>query len=488
MRLLSRYCIGVIFAAALSARGQALSSYLWTNVTAFPGLPSIANAICITAPPGETNRLFICEHGGIIDVITNLAAPNRTVFMNLSSRTYFSGEAGLLGLAFHPGFATNGYFYVSYNSKPNSSLADIVSRFKISSTNSNQGDPNSEVQLYSQPDRADNHNGGDVHFGPDGYLYISVGDEGNEYNTLHDAQHIDQNLFSGILRVDVDRLPGSLAPNPDSGATISTNYTIPPDNPFVGATTFDGATVNPAQVRTEFWAVGLRNPWRFSFDPVTGLLYCGDVGQDTVEEVDIIKKGGNYGWATYEGTLSPPPGVNTNGQPVAQNVTWPIVAYNHGSATNQGNCIIGGVVYRGSRFPELNGAYVYADYVRGHFWATFYDGTNATPPVLLFNGSSPTAIGVDPRNGDILYTMDGTSTIRRIIAQKPTIGSIDFDTTGVVLNGAGGPPGSNYYLLTSTNLMNWVYSFTGQLDGLGNFMLTNPVSTNGPQKFYRISR
>lgn len=478
----------MVFAAAFFVRGQTLNSYLWTNVVAFPALPAIANAVCITAPPGETNRLFICEHGGIIDVITNLAAPNRTVFMDLSSRTYFSGEAGLLGLAFHPGFATNGYFYVSYNGQTNSSIADIVSRFKISSANINQGDPNSEVQLYSQLDRANNHNGGDVHFGPDGYLYISVGDEGDEYNTLHNAQRVNSNLFSGILRIDVNKLPGSLAPNPEARALISANYAIPADNPFVGATSFDGISVNPAQVRTEFWAVGLRNPWRFSFDPVTGILYCGDVGQDTVEEVDIIKKGGNYGWATYEGALSPPPGVNTNGQPIAQNAIAPIIAYNHGSATNQGNCIIGGVVYRGSRFPELNGAYVYADYVAGRFWATFYDGTNATPPVLLFNASKPTAFGVDPRNGDLLYTIDGTAAIQRVISLTPNIGSIDFSMTNVVLNGAGGPPGSNYFLLTSTNLMNWAYSFTGQLDALGNFMLTNPMSTNDSKKFYRISR
>ncbi|HXS69699.1 MAG TPA: hypothetical protein VN761_12705, partial [Candidatus Polarisedimenticolia bacterium] len=211
-------------------------------------------------------------------------------------------------------------------------------------------------------------------------------------------------------------------------------------------------------------------------------------GQDRVEEVDIIKKGGNYGWATYEGATSPPSGVSTNGQPVAQNVTFPLIQYNHGSATNQGNCIIGGYVYRGTRFPALKGAYVYADYSDGYFWATFYDGAHATTPVVLFKGSSPTAFGIDPRNGDILYTMDGASTIRRIISQKPNIGSISLDTTNVVLTGVGGPPGSNYFLLASTNFVSWINSFTGQLDGLGNFILTNPVTTNAPQKFYRISR
>src|SRR5205814_4227253 len=136
---------------------------------------------------------------------------------------------------FHPGYATNGFFYIFYSGSTNSSLCEFVSRFHVSPINANQGDLNSEVQLFAQLDRADNHNAGDVHFGPDGYLYISVGDEGNQYNILHNAQHINSNLFSGILRIDVDKRPGSLAPNPNSTALITTNYAIPPDNPFDGA-------------------------------------------------------------------------------------------------------------------------------------------------------------------------------------------------------------------------------------------------------------
>ncbi len=477
----------VILGGLLTAQGQGLANYKWTNVVAFTGLPTFANPICITSPPGETNRLFVCEHGGNIVVITNLAAPTRTVFMNLGGRVQFSGEAGLLAIAFHPGFATNGYFYVSYNGNTNSSLCDVVSRFKISASNTNQGDATSEVPLYVQLDRANNHNGGDLHFGPDGYLYVSVGDEGNEYNTLHNAQHIDGGFFAGMLRLDVDKLPGSLAPNTNATALITANYAVPSDNPFVGATTFDGLPVNTSQLRTEFWAVGLRNPWRFNFDPLTGILYCGDVGQDTVEEVDIIKKGGNYGWASREGFLSPPPGVNTNGQPVPQNPIAPLLQYNHGSGATNGNCIIGGVVYRGSRFPALYGAYLYGDYSGKKFWASFYDGTNATTPFLLFGGQAPTAFGVDPRNGDVLYCVDGTTAIQRIIALTPTINSIGYNTTNVLLSGAGGLPNGNYFLLTSTDLFNWKNSFTGQLDGLANFNLTN-LTTNSSQKFYRISR
>ena len=472
----------------LTAEGQGLTNYKWTNVVAFPSLPAFASPICIASPPGETNRLFVCEHGGNIVVITNLAAPTRTIFMDLSSRVVLSGEAGLLAIAFHPGFATNGYFYVSYNGSTNFTLCDVVSRFKVSASNTNQGDATSETPLYVQIDRADNHNGGDLHFGPDNYLYVSLGDEGNEYNTLHSAQHIDAGFFSGILRLDVDKLPGSLAPHTNATALITSNYAVPADNPFVGATTFDGIALNTSQLRTEFWAVGLRNPWRFSFDPLTGFLYCGEVGQDTVEEVDIIKKGGNYGWATYEGNLTPPPGVSTSGQPVAQNPIPPIIQYNHGSGATNGNCIIGGVVYRGSRFPEMNGVYVYGDYAAAKFWGTTYDGTKATTPVMMFSGPKPTGFGVDPSNGDILFCVDGTGALRRIIGLTPTINSISYNTTNIFLSGAGGPPGSNYFLQTSTNLMNWLNSFTGQFDGLANFQMTSSTGTNSQQQFYRISR
>lgn len=491
MRSIFRYCVGVIIfaAAAVSASGQNIGSYTWTNVLAFPSLPSFAVPVCITSPPGETNRLFIVEHSGDIVVVTNLAAPNRTVFLNLASEVYYTGESGILGLAFHPGFATNGYFYVSYTSGSSSAEFDVLSRFQVSATNPNQGNLASELKLFSQPDRANNHNAGDLHFGPDGYLYVAVGDEGNEHNTLGNAQHIDLNLFSGILRIDVNNLPGNLPPNPSPTSAVTSNYSIPSDNPFVGATSFDGLPVNPNQVRTEFWAVGLRNPWRFSFDRVTGLLYCGDVGQDTVEEVDIINKGGNYGWATYEGTLSPPPGVTTNGQPVAQNVTFPIIKYTHGSATNQGNCVIGGVVYRGSRFPELNGAYVYADYSTARFWATFYDGTNASNPISLFTASAPTSFGVDPRNGDVLYTENGGN-IKRLIPLKPVITSIGCYETNIMVCGAGGSPGSPCYLLCSPDMTpaSWVRIATNNFDSLANFSFTNSMSSGATQMFYRISK
>src|SRR3954465_16004801 len=226
MKSFLRSFIGLFIAAATAANGQNLGKFLWTNTVAFPGLPSLSAPVCIASPAGETNRLFICEHVGNIVVVTNLAAPNRTVFMNLTSRVTLSGEAGLCGLAFHPGYATNGFFYVFYSGQTNGGLCEFVSRFHVSAANTNQGDLTSETKLFAQPDREDNHNGGDLHFGPDGYLYISVGDEGMQYNGHNNAQHINSNFFSGILRIDVDKLPGSLPPNPSANALITANYAI----------------------------------------------------------------------------------------------------------------------------------------------------------------------------------------------------------------------------------------------------------------------
>jgi glucose/arabinose dehydrogenase len=498
-----------IVAGASVAWGGARAATTWGYVptNAFPSLV-FSNPVCITSPPGETNRLFVVEKHGRIVAITNLAAPTRTIFMDLSSRvsvvnTSESGdlnnEEGMLSMTFDPGYATNSYFYVFYMGQATngtSGLHDILSRFQTLAGNPNQGDTSSETQLIVQYDRASNHNGGDTHFGPDGYLYVSVGDEGDEYNTLGNAQHIDENFFSGILRIDVNKLPGSLPPNSNSEAAATINYTVPPDNPFVGATSFDGLPVNTNQLRTEFWAVGLRNPWRFSFDPATGILYCGDVGQDQYEEVDIITKGGNYGWATWEGTNSPPSGVSTNGLPVPLNPIFPIVTYAHGSGPYQGDAVMGGVVYRGSRFPQLTGSYVYGDDEIGNVWRLTYDGTNASAPQQMFGGAGRiSAFGIDPSNGDVLYAnlaSGNNSTIQRIVSTNsvPYINAVNLAGTNFIASGTNGPHGGNYYLLTSANitspLTNWTRATTNPFDANGGFIFTNPVNPNSPNLFYLL--
>ena len=277
----------------------------YSAIDAFPGLGFVA-PIAMATPAGETNRLFVAERGGVVSVIPDLTSPTRSVVMDISEHVDLSGEGGLLGIAFHPDFAVNGYFFLYYSTiaDPGASLHQRVSRFQISSGDGNVADPATEIVLISQKDNGVDHNGGDLQFGPDGYLYISVGDGGGENDQHNNSQTVIKDFMAGILRIDVDSLPGSRPPNVHPAAIG--NYSIPPDNPFVGLNFIDGATVNPATVRTEFWATGLRNPRRMSFDPATGLLYSGDEGQGAREEINIIEPGGNYGWAVHEGTIAGP--------------------------------------------------------------------------------------------------------------------------------------------------------------------------------------
>lgn len=435
-----RSCIALAFftGAMVHAQIQRVPNTSLTNLPAQPPqfgytvanlLPGVtlSSPVCIASPPNETNRLFILEQGGNIVVITNLASPTRTVFMNLP--VAFTGESGLLGLAFHPGYATNGYFYVFYSrnltTSQGSGLHQRISRFQVTATNANAAITNSEQVLIQQIDSANNHNGGDLHFGPDGYLYASVGDEGPQYNGARNAQVITNRFFSAILRLDVDKRPGNLPPNPHPAN--STNYFIPANNPYVGITNFYGATVNPTNVRTEFYSIGYRNPWRFSFDSVAGTLYVGDVGQDLYEEVDVVTNGANCGWAYYEAThlastlypgqstilTNPPPGL-----------VFPIEEHPHGGTAGfTGNAVIGGTVYRGSRLSQLYGLYVFTDNGSGNVWSLRYDGVNGTNWAQITTCSSPSAVGVDPRNGDILIAQLGNNQIGRVDYNATLVGS-----------------------------------------------------------------
>lgn len=389
----------------------------FSAVNAF-GTITFTNPVAISTPPGETNRLFVVEQGGRIAVITNLANPTRTTFLNVSSK--ISGgvptdERGLLGLAFHPGYATNRYFFIFYTSTATGSLIrDRLSRFTCSVANSNAADAASESILIDQVDEAGNHNAGDLHFGPDGYLYVSLGDEGNGDDTLNNSQRLDKDFFSGILRIDVDKRPGNLAPNTHPAS--SANYSIPIDNPFIGATNLNGVTLNPASVRTEFWAIGLRNPWRTSFDPVTGQLYVGDVGQGAREEVDVIVKGGNYGWYYREGKIQRP-GSGT--PPVGFSAIDPILDYDR----NTGSIVIGGVVYRGTQLAQLSGAYIFGDAGSGRIWMLRHSGTNILQFQQLLTEFGVVAYGVDPRNGDVLMANQSSDTIRRLVYNSTQTGT-----------------------------------------------------------------
>jgi glucose/arabinose dehydrogenase len=238
---------------------------------AFQDTLTFSAPVAIVSAPGETNRLFIVEQAGRIAVVTNLASPNRTVFMDISSRVLFGGEQGLLGLAFHPGYSTNRYFYVFYttmNNTPDGTRHDRLSRFEISPTNPDAGSANSELILLQQKDDAANHNAGDLHFGPDGYLYVSLGDEGNADDSLNNSQTITKDFFSAIMRLDVDNRPGSLMPNPHPANTNSGSVIIPPETLEETGIFSDLATLTPNpgiipyDVNTPYWTDGaIKTRW-----------------------------------------------------------------------------------------------------------------------------------------------------------------------------------------------------------------------------------
>ena len=384
------------------------SAYSTTN--AFGSL-SFTRPVGIVSPPGETTRLFIVEQPGRIIVITNLAAPTKTTFLDISGQVQFQSEQGLLSLAFHPGYATNRYFYIWYTTS--GTRHDRLSRFETDPANPARVIPGSELIILNQVDDAENHNGGEIVFGPDGYLYLSLGDEGGTASN-DNTRRIDRDFFAGIIRIDVDKRPGSLPPNPHpaNNSSGTFNYAIPPDNPFIGITSYLGQPVDPGSVRTEFWAVGLRNPWRISFDPTTGLLYCADVGQKEREEVNIITRGGHYGWPYFEGSLSTGFGRPL---PAELNPIAPIQEYGHGTASDQGDSITGGFVYRGDRTSELYGTYLFADYISGHIWFLRHEQGNTIPFTRLANNIRISTFGIDPSTQDILIADHSENRIKRLV-------------------------------------------------------------------------
>jgi glucose/arabinose dehydrogenase len=303
----------------------------------------------LTYAPGDSKRLYVLDQGGTIYTFEN--DPNvelAKVFLDIEGRVSKwnspgGNEQGLLGLAMHPKFQDNGQFFVCYT-KPNTHES-VISRFKVSASDKLKADPNSEEVLMVVPQPYQNHNGGPIEFGNDGYLYIAFGDGGARNDPKANGQNRSQ-LLGSILRIDVDQKSENVA------------YKVPADNPFVGV---EG-------VRPEIYAYGFRNPWRIAFDRKTGKLWCADVGQDLWEEVNVVSKGGNYGWSVREGAYTF--GNRTPGADSA-NAIDPVWAYDH----SVGKSITGGRVYRSDRLKELEGKYLYADYVSGGVWAlTLEDG------------------------------------------------------------------------------------------------------------------
>lgn len=313
------------------------------------GLQLDVRPLVITGAGDGSNRLFVATQHGVIFVWENDPQVEQPeVFLDLRDRVSFDpaiNEEGFMGLAFHPKFAENGQFFVYYTAsrEQDPSRRSHVSRFRVSSTDPDQADPESEKILMSIPQPYWNHNGGTVVFGPDGFLYIVLGDGGLGGDPHMNGQNL-RTLLGAILRIDVDRT--------DEGQ----QYAIPDDNPFVG---------HGDKARGEIWAYGLRNVWRLTFDRQTGLAWGADVGQKLWEEINIIRRGGNYGWNLREGQHPFGPG----GTEESPHYIEPIWEYDRSG----GKSITGGHVYRGSWAPELEGAYLYADYVSGRIWALWYD-------------------------------------------------------------------------------------------------------------------
>lgn len=371
----------------------------------------IDQPLALVAPPGETNRLFIIEKKKGIIVVPDLMKPSREVFLDLSGSlgTNSDGELGVLALTFHPQYRTNRQFYVWYTqftgTGKNARGTSRLARFQASENNPNVADPKSEQLLIVQPDEASNHNGGEILFGADGYLYLSIGDEGAYNDIFENSQRLTKDFFAGIIRIDVDRRPGNLPPNPHPAVQAGT-YLVPKDNPFVGATRFNDETMDPVAIRTEFWAVGLRNVWRMSFDPATGQLWAGDVGQNSAEELDLIARGGNYGWNYREARGRGP-------RKVPEGLTFdePIWDY----PRTEGTSVTGGFVYRGTRYPDLDGQYLFADYASGKVWALRPDGdkrvsADRVRQIALI--PTITSFGLDPRTGDILLACLAQGVVR----------------------------------------------------------------------------
>ena len=348
-------------------------------------------------------RLFVVEKGGRVRILYPTGGVEPRPFFNISNFVALESERGLLGLAFDPDYANNGYFYVNYSRYDddfNKHGDTVIARYRVQPDDPNLVQPNSgEVLLVVAQDFA-NHNGGDLHFGPDGYLYIALGDGGSGGDPNNRGQTRD-NLLGAVLRIDVHGTGG------DGACGAAEKYGIPADNPFVGQV---GAC-------SEIWAYGLRNPWRMSFDRLTHDLFIADVGQNAWEEVNFqpAESGGgeNYGWRCYEGTHEFGT-ANTAVCPPPETTTMPFFEYDH----TIGASVTGGYVYRGGRFPSFYGTYFFGDFVTGAMWAA-RPGTDAGGWQISRVTNIPTlsisAFGQD--NAGELYVVDFGGAVYRLVGQ-----------------------------------------------------------------------
>ena len=346
----------------------------------------------LTAPLGVTHAgddsglLFVAEQRGTIRIIEDGRVRPET-FLDISSRIVSGGEQGLLGLAFHPSYSNTGRFYVNYTDLNGDT---VVAEYRRSPNDPLRSDPGSERVLLQVGQPFANHNGGGLAFGPDGYLYIALGDGGSGGDPQGNGQSLDTHLGK-MLRIDVDEREGGRA------------YSIPEDNPFAD---------DDSDARPEIWAYGLRNPFRFSFDRATGTLWIGDVGQDEIEEIDRAgpSEGGlNFGWNLFEGSVCYPSGKGCAGA----GTTKPVTEYSH----DEGCTVIGGYVYRGRDHSNLDGGYLFADFCSGAFFAIDSSAPSGVAPTkVLESGRSISSFGED-QEGELYVTDISTGELLQIVSQ-----------------------------------------------------------------------
>jgi len=389
-----------IYSAVAFSQNSTQKKYSVLLTDAFPNISAFTRPVYLTHANDNSERVFVVEQAGRIwSFQSSDTVRTKKLFLDIRSRVDDSGnEMGLLSVAFHPNVSQNKFFFVNYTA--GNPMRTVISRFTISANDSTVADTASEYKILEINQPYSNHNGGQNLFGPDGYLYIGMGDGGSGGDPQNNAQNL-QSLLGKMLRINID------------SASAPLHYSIPSDNPFVDS----------ANARKEIWTLGMRNPWRFCFDHVTNFWYCADVGQNAWEEIDILQKGKNYGWRCYEGNHT----YNTTNCGNSSLYTMPIKEYPHAD----GQSITGGFVYRGTSVTELIGAYIYADYVNGKIWFLRYNGSVITEEGLLLDSPyNISSFGEDENRELYLCAFNG----RIYKFQSPT--NIRDEGANVFLNNA----------------------------------------------------